>query len=284
MHVTRFDDAAAFRDRVLPYLLPHEAEHNLMISIILRLANDTERWGEDPPVLCAVDDGSKIVGVATQTPPYKLVLSEMPVKAVGKLVAFLQQTAVALPGMMGPRDVAAAFATVWASGAGAIAHPEQQMRIYQLDAVMPPPQPSGYASMATEEDLDWLTDCWRMFFAEVEVEEQRNIGDLAQRAIAEGRVWLWRDPLPVATVTYCGPTPHGMRISNVYTLPATRQGGYGTALTAAVSNHLLGTGRRFCYLYTNLANPISNSIYQKIGYRPVSDVDAYQFEPTAKME
>jgi len=46
---------------------------------------------------------------------------------------------------------------------------------------------------------------------------------------------------------------------------------------AGVSQHLLDGGRIFCTLFTDLANPTSNHIYQAIGYEPVCDVDEYQF-------
>lgn len=40
---------------------------------------------------------------------------------------------------------------------------------------------------------------------------------------------------------------------------------------------LLDRGLRFCFLFTDLANPTSNSIYQRAGYEPVYDVDQYAF-------
>ena len=39
-------------------------------------------------------------------------------------------------------------------------------------------------------------------------------------------------------------------------------------------------GRRFVFLFTDLANPTSNKIYQAIGYAPVIDVEEWRFEPT----
>jgi hypothetical protein len=36
-------------------------------------------------------------------------------------------------------------------------------------------------------------------------------------------------------------------------------------------------GRKLCFLFTNLANPTSNKIYKRIGYRRVCDVDEYRF-------
>lgn len=74
-----------------------------------------------------------------------------------------------------------------------------------------------------------------------------------------------------------GRTPNGIRISAVYTPPDLRCRGYASALTAAVSQDQLNRGRRFCFLFTDLANPTSNKIYQEIGYRPVCDYDLYRF-------
>jgi predicted GNAT family acetyltransferase len=40
----------------------------------------------------------------------------------------------------------------------------------------------------------------------------------------------------------------------------------------------LAGGRRFCFLYTDLANPTSNKIYADIGYERVCDAIDYAFE------
>jgi hypothetical protein len=74
-----------------------------------------------------------------------------------------------------------------------------------------------------------------------------------------------------------GPTPNGIRIGPVYTPPEHRGKGYASNLVATQSQWLLDSGRRFCFLYTDLANPISNSIYQRIGYRQVAESAEYSF-------
>ena len=84
---------------------------------------------------------------------------------------------------------------------------------------------------------------------------------------------IWEDGKPVSMGGYGGLTPNGIRVGPIYTPPELRRRGYGTALTAAITRMLLEGGRRFCFLFTDLANPTSNSIYQRIGYRPVTDVD-----------
>jgi hypothetical protein len=72
-------------------------------------------------------------------------------------------------------------------------------------------------------------------------------------------------------------TPHGARIGPVYTPPAARGRGYASACTAALSERMLAAGKRFCFLYTDLDNPTSNTIYQRIGYRAVCDVGDWLF-------
>jgi len=81
----------------------------------------------------------------------------------------------------------------------------------------------------------------------------------------------------VSIAGYGGPTPNGIRIGPVYTPPDLRGRGYASALTARLTQTLLDGGRRFCFLFTDLANPTSNSVYQRIGYRPVTDVDLWRF-------
>jgi predicted GNAT family acetyltransferase len=75
-----------------------------------------------------------------------------------------------------------------------------------------------------------------------------------------------------------GPTPTGIRISLVYTPGEKRGRGYASACVAALSDEQLRAGRSRCFLFTDLANPTSNRIYQRIGYRPVCDFQEYRFD------
>ena len=92
------------------------------------------------------------------------------------------------------------------------------------------------------------------------------------------RFWLWEvDGRPVSMVGAGGNTPNGIRIGPVYTPPADRGKGFARNLTAAVSRTVLDEGRRFCFLYTNVANPTANGIYRAIGYEPVTDALMVRF-------
>jgi len=74
------------------------------------------------------------------------------------------------------------------------------------------------------------------------------------------------------------PTEKGMTVGGVYTPPELRGKGYATSCVAELSRHILQSGKEFCTLYTDLANPTSNSIYKKIGYTEVCDSVEYTFK------
>ena len=113
-----------------------------------------------------------------------------------------------------------------------------------------------------------------------------EVSDLTDRWLGRrGRtLYLWEDGEDgeggqVVSLAGAGSqTPTGVRIGPVYTPPEARNRGYASALVAAVSQTQLDAGRAFCFLFTNLANPTANHIYQTIGYEPIRDVDAWRFD------
>jgi predicted GNAT family acetyltransferase len=100
-------------------------------------------------------------------------------------------------------------------------------------------------------------------------------------------IMLWEDEgEPVSFAGWGGRTPNGIRVGPVYTPPELRGRGYATALTAELSQRLLDGrlfdgGRQFCFLYTDLANPTSNAIYERIGYRRVAESAEVLFDRSA---
>jgi predicted GNAT family acetyltransferase len=61
------------------------------------------------------------------------------------------------------------------------------------------------------------------------------------------------------------------RVGPVYTPPEYRGRGFGSAVTANVTQQLIAKGARVM-LFTDAANPTSNSIYQKLGYRLIDEL------------
>ena len=63
----------------------------------------------------------------------------------------------------------------------------------------------------------------------------------------------------------------------MYTLPERRGSGYATALVAELAQELLARGKRSLFLTTDIANPVSNAIYARIGFRAENDDCALDF-------
>ena len=109
-----------------------------------------------------------------------------------------------------------------------------------------------------------------------------RLKDDAPLIVDTTKVYLWEDGIPVSMVAKTRPTKNGISIGLVYTPPEFRQKGYATSCVATLCKELLNSGYKFCMIYTDLANPVSNSIYQKIGFREVCDSVEFSFSNPAR--
>jgi predicted GNAT family acetyltransferase len=155
-------------------------------------------------------------------------------------------------------------------------------RINQLDRVEPAERASGSLRPARPADRDLLIEWYLGFQEDIGGGSRESAGKWVERSLGADPsvrgLFVWEtDGQPVSMVGYSGATPGGVRVGAVYTPPKLRRRGYASAAVAALSQRLLDAGRRFCFLYTDLANPTSNHIYQEIGYRPVADSSLYRF-------
>ncbi|MCE9618965.1 MAG: GNAT family N-acetyltransferase [Planctomycetes bacterium] len=271
MRVIRHSDARSFLDCAEAFLTEREARHNLPLAIARQCRMDPSRY-PGPNYFAVVQDGAKLSGVALMTPPHRLQVFAPPGPAVDALVEDLSSGPIHPPGSHGPSDSTEAFAKAWCSRHGLKAQVKLNLRNFELTRVVPPPQPPGAMKRAELEDLHFVHGCYKAFGQETHSDPTSlPVEDIARRAVTEGRVFLWIDKEPVAQAGVMGSTPNGSRVGAVYTPHAHRTRGYATALVAALSQHMLDRGSRFCFLFTDLANPVSNSIYPKVGYRPVAD-------------
>ncbi|MBI4729574.1 MAG: GNAT family N-acetyltransferase [Acidobacteria bacterium] len=277
-------DPETFRARVDPFLRAREAENNLLFGILHAIqAGRHPEW-----FLSLLERAGEIEAVAIMTPPHNLALSMARDDAARDLADRIHETGLAPPGVSGPANEARIFAERWVErGGGSFARTMAQ-RIYRLTAVRPPGGVAGSLRPASRGDLDLLTE-WLIAFAgeagipgpQHDPAWARDRAEWSLRGDREGlALWETRG-VPVSLAGFSGPTPNGIRVGPVYTPPARRRRGYASACVAALSASLLESGFRFCFLYTDLANPTSNAIYQRIGYEPVCDADMYRFEGSA---
>jgi predicted GNAT family acetyltransferase len=273
LRVERYEDVAEFLARTGDYLGAREAEHNLLLGIAGTVRDAPAVYDEGPPLFASVADGARLLAVALRTPPYNLILSEVEeLAAIDTLADALRGEE--LPGVVGPPGAVQRFAERWSDRTGDGWEVQLEERIFRLQRVIAPLPTPGEMRLATIADRDLVVD-WIVAFGEEALPEVDGVrvAETVDRSLAGigRRIFLWQDGEPVSLVGAGGETPNGIRIGPVYTPRALRGRGYASALTAAVSQAMLDEGRRFCFLYTDLANPTSNKIYQAIGYEPVTD-------------
>jgi uncharacterized protein len=281
LHVERPSDADSFLERAGPFLLEREAEHNLLFGIAGQLRSDPRRYGEDPYFALALD-GEHVVAVALRTPPHNLILSLSDAeRALEPLAADVHATFGRLPGVIGPTDTVAKFVRLWEGRTGSTGRVAMRERTYRAAEAHPPDNVPGELRAYDQGDRELVVGWMKAFVEEAmpEAPPEDPDGWLDRRETdPEGGLVLWDDGGPVSFGGFGGLTPNGIRIGPIYTPPELRRRGYASALTAALTRMLLDRGRRFCFLFTDLANPTSNSIYQRVGYQPVADFDMWSFD------
>ena len=273
--LVRAESPRHFFDRCGPFLRTAEAEHNLILGLGTALITGDHDY--TPPIYLAwAEEGGRVVGVAFRTPPYKVSVSELPHEVIPGLVDDLEATYDEIPAVMGPPGAARAVAELWAARHGARVQEGLQLRIHALTAIRKGlPEARGHLRVAEEGDQPVARDWLKAFEDETHIPGV-DADAAARRMISARQLYIWDDEGPACMAAALGGTPTAMRVGYVYTPPERRGAGYATSTVATLSALVLATGRRSLFLYTDLANPVSNRIYARIGYEAVRDVHDFE--------
>jgi GNAT superfamily N-acetyltransferase len=205
------------------------------------------------------------------TPPHPLLLTAVPPDAVTELAAGLAGRP--LSGVNAYPDAARRFAAAWRDVTGCRAAPLRGMRLYRLaELAWPGPAPDGEPRVAADADVPLLTDWFAAFAREVHNEGEEDHAVAVRDRLGYGGLSVWQaGGRPVSMGGVSRQVAGMVRIGPVYTPPDLRGHGYASAITADLSRRAREAGAAEVLLYTDLDNPVSNSIYQRIGYRAVED-------------
>lgn len=272
MRWTFTSDVEAYAGAVEPWLLRDPVRNTVPLTVLRAIRIGL--WGDDV-LLGRLEHEGRTVAAALQTPSHALLLPHVSIEAVRELATELIEAERAIPGVSGPLAQAEAFAGAWW-------RPEvgrRSERLYRLGTLVPPdPFPEGACRTAGVGDVELLVAWSRAFQAEVAGTVPVELTPLVNSRIGRAELVLWEaGGRPVAFAGASSPLGGMSRVGPVYTPPELRGKGYGTAVTHAVTARARAGGADEVLLFTDLSNLTSNSVYQVIGYRPVTDYASITF-------
>jgi len=280
IRIVQYENPADFLARAEPWLLEREAHHNLILSLAYaRAAKEQQESG----VLYATLESDEVVGCVMRTPPHKVLITAMPDEAADVLAAALVNLYEEIPAVLGPSGPAEAVAMAWVARRGGGWRPGMEQGIYRLNTVIPPEPVAGSVRTATVEDIDLAVEWGEGFARDTGVAFPTRRSSV-EEWVEHERLYIWEvDGTPVGITVAQGVTPGGARVGYVYTPPEHRRRGYASACVAAVSQRVLDGGADFCVLYTDLSNPTSNAIYQRLGYELIAEVRDVDLVPEREL-
>jgi len=278
--IVRDKNVREFLLNIESLLYQNEAINSLMLGICLDLKLQKDEAARANFFRVINESGSSVLA-AIQTPPYNLILSPGERPHVVALAAYLNEHKFSLPGVVGPDSATENFVRVWRILSNQECRLGMDQYIYSLTNVILP-SVSGYLETAKQEHLsivsNWLNAFGQESLPEGEKPLAQDCEDAAKKAISRKNAYLWMIGGSPVSVAHLGrSTQNGVSIRAVYTPPAHRNRGFGSAVVAHLSKLALEDGKKFCTLYSDASNSSANNIYQSIGYQIVSNSKHFIF-------
>jgi GNAT superfamily N-acetyltransferase len=273
LHVEAIDDPETFARLGGEWLAAHALDANVIGSVLAAARAYDPADRPDDLWFTVTDPSGHVVGVAMHTGGLGVFLPELPPGAAEAVAATLLRRNRRPPGANGDPEAARAFCRAWSRLTGAMWEQADAAILYVLNTLEPPTGVPGELHVATADDLDQVVE-WADAFA---VEAERAVApgdrrDTMSRRIANEEVMLWSVDGEAVSLATIAPSTGGVaRVNLVYTPPGQRGRGYAAAVSAGATRTALERGADSCMLYADVANPVSNAVYQRIGYREHSE-------------
>lgn len=267
-------DAGTYLNRAGGFLRQRPVEHSVLLSV--PAAHLGEAAGATSNLWLWVEDNGTVIAAAQHTPPHAAYLSTGPAAAIQVIARTLWLMRPGLRGVAGLGTAPQDFAAEWSRLGGPGATPTMQLGVYTADSVIIPTGVAGGLRQATEPDAALLRRWVDQFVIEagVTAAAQDQIGP----RIEAGLLFVWEvEGVAVSMAAVTAAEGGVSRVQYVYTPPEIRAHGYASACVAALTERELAGEGRTCMLYTDLANPTSNGIYQAVGYRCLGDAVELRF-------
>jgi len=306
MQFKRYINVHEFYKDAYDVLMRHEAQNIIPLGNLLIGHAGTDKTGwRDPEnwLMATVTKGDEVLLVAIMTPPHNLTLyaadNKMDIAAIDCLISGVKEFHI--PGVMTQKELATYFAEAYAQSKNTSYEIAMEQRIYELTELNPSMKKESFYSLLSqkpadelhlppslrlleERDMSFFPYWLEGFHAGLEAfNEAQRADDTSMKIplndeehysyhISKKNMYVLEDGgVPVSMAGLARKVQTVCALNYVYTPPYYRGCGYATSLVAGISQIALNSGFKSCALYTDLSNPTANSIYQKIGYKPICD-------------
>ena len=272
MEIENPKNAEEFFKKTHETLEKDEVKGNLIFGLANNLIKNKNQFGNDDPFYSIIYNENiiKIIGLMTLPHPINIFQNcNYDDHSMNKFINNIAEHYSDIPGINGEKKISEIFIEKWIKINKCKIILDKNLRCYKLEKVNNYNKPAGKFRKAEIFDIDIIKEFTLKFSEEINdpVKEGIKLMNTITENINDGLYYVWENNNIVSIAKKARPTKNGMAINSVYTPKEYRQKGYATAVVAELSRTILNSGKKFCTLFTDLANPTSNSIYQKIGYK-----------------
>lgn len=282
MHLSKFNRIHDFINYNEEYLLKKESANNLMLGLSYRIKNQVVEVN-DPLYYSIQNDNHLVIGSALRINSEKsLIITEMPKLAVDSLIADLIKRNTKIMSVVGEKHTTVYFRDQWHIKNDVKSKFSIDLGIYECTKVIFPSIQKEILIEATTRHKEILLQYVKRFFEECFPNTPKSFQDIekvVETEIKRKTIFLLasQDGNILSMAAYISETLNGGTISLVYTPQEFRRKGLGSIMVALLTQKILKSGKKFVNLFTDLSNPTSNSIYQKIGFIKVSENIEFEF-------
>lgn len=281
MQFKLYMDVHDFYNDTYDVLMHHESQNMIPLGniIIGHIGEDKTDW-RDPVnwLMATVSDANGIRITAIMTPPYNITLyatdNIINLEAINCLIDGLEDYEI--PGVTTEKNLAEYFAKKYADRKGLNFEITMSQCIYELKEVNPDIKQFGVVRLLDEKDM-YFFPYWAEAFDSANIYGKTEMSIPQEETsyryrLSTKKLYVLEDNgIPVSMAGYTREMQTAIGVAFVYTPPYYRGKGYASSCVAQISQIALDKGFTKCVLYTDLSNPTSNSIYQKIGYTAICD-------------
>ena len=225
------------------------------------------------------DEGDNIKLIFANVSPHNLLVYNLEndtLEAIKSLADYLIEEEIALRGINSNNKICNEFIEYYQNKTGYTFKEYLAMDVMGITELNEEVTlPKGTFRAATWADKDILID-WHIKFAKEALDEDmlyEEFKDKLNTRIENKSIYIFEDEnhKQMAMAVSTRQLVNGVSVSLVYSSKEARGKGYGLAVVYNLSKEYLGRGNKFCSLFVDKKNQISNGVYKKIGYKILED-------------